>query len=88
LEAIEQMQALLHVLRGKKKATDARKLSALSSSPSELAQLMTEEGGCKIETVLRQLETLANGQNLLAYLERMQQSIRKYPLITELWRKR
>lgn len=85
LDAIEEIQALVRTLRGKG-VSDPMKISALASSPSDLIEVMTAIGGCNIETTLQNLQTLANGETPLIYLERLRDSIRKYPLVTELWR--
>lgn len=85
LDAIEQIHALIRTLRGKG-VSDSMKISALASSPGDLIEVMTATGGCNIETTLQNLRSLASGESALVYLERLRDSIHRYPLVTELWR--
>jgi len=69
-----------------KKVKDSMKISALASSPDELLEVMVNKGGANIEKVLNQLELAAGSDPIDKYLERMQELIRKYPLVREIWR--
>ncbi len=85
LTAVGEVQSLVRTLRGKG-VSDSMKVSALASSPADLVDVMTNVGGCNIETVLNHLAALARGEEPLSYLERVRTLIHKYPLVTELWR--
>ncbi len=84
LAAARQLSAFVTQFKSRR-VNHRMKLTALADSPAAFMDLLVEQGGYNYERIYDRLHTLSGNGDPIAYLAQLRESIRRYPIIIELW---